>query len=135
MSKTNKKGLIIALIALVVAAVAILTGCRLTGPQAETGSKTITVEVVFADGTTKEHTIQTDAQYLRGALEENGLVSGKTSSMGLFITTVDGVTADDSQQQWWCITKGGESVMTGVDQTPIADGDHFEITLKTGYDS
>ena len=26
-----------------------------------------------------------------------------------------------------------QDVMTGVDSTPVADGDHFEITLKTGY--
>ena len=42
-------------------------------------------------------------------------------------------TADDSQQQWWCFTKGGEMLETGVDTTPIADGDAFEITLTEGY--
>ena len=47
--------------------------------------------------------------------------------------TVNGVTADDAQQQWWCFTKGGEMVNTGVDDTPIADGDTFEITLTTGW--
>ena len=45
----------------------------------------------------------------------------------------DGVAIDDSLQQWWCVTKGGESVNTGVDTTPIEDGDHFELTLTTGY--
>jgi len=133
MSKTNKKGLIIALIALVLVVAAILTTYLVLRPQPAAGSKTITVEVVFADGSDKTHTIHTDAEYLSGALETTNLASGQTSSMGLFITTVDGVTADDSQQQWWCITKGGEAVMTGADQTPIADGDHFEITLTTGY--
>ena len=33
----------------------------------------------------------------------------------------------------WCFTKAGEMLMTGVDTTPIADGDHYEIELKTGW--
>lgn len=49
------------------------------------------------------------------------------------VTTVNGVTADSSLEEWWCFTKGGETLNTGVDSTPIADGDHFEITLTTGY--
>ncbi len=39
----------------------------------------------------------------------------------------------ESKQQWWCITKGGEQVNTSADQTPIADGEQFELTLKEGY--
>ena len=31
------------------------------------------------------------------------------------------------------VTKGGADVFTGVESTPIADGDKFELTLKTGY--
>ena len=62
------------------------------------------------------------------------VAEGEDSAYGLFITTVDGETAQDSLRQWWCITKGGERVETGVDATPIADGDHFELTFTTGYD-
>ena len=51
----------------------------------------------------------------------------------MFITTVDGETADESKEQWWCITKSGEMVNTGADQTPIQDQDIFELTLKEGY--
>lgn len=46
---------------------------------------------------------------------------------------MDGYTADESAQEWWCLTKGGQSVNTGVDSTPIADGDAFELTLTTGW--
>ena len=74
-----------------------------------------------------------DARFLRGALEQEKLVSGSESQYGLFITSADGETADDSKQQWWCVTKGGEQVNTGVDTTPIADGETYELTLKTGY--
>ena len=31
------------------------------------------------------------------------------------------------------VTKGGEMLMTGVDDTMIADGESYEITLTTGW--
>ena len=46
----------------------------------------------------------------------------------------DGETAEESAQEWWKLTKGGEMVNTGVDATPIADGDAFELTFMVGYD-
>ena len=61
------------------------------------------------------------------------LVDGEDGEFGMFITTADGEQADDSKQQWWCITKAGEQVNTSADQRPVADGDEFELTLKEGY--
>ena len=101
--------------------------------QISEGDKTITVEVVYGDQTSKEFEVDTDAAFLRAALEPSGLIAGSESEFGLFVLTVDGVTADDSKQEWWCFTKGGDAVMSSVDLTPIADGDVFEITLTTGY--
>jgi len=60
-------------------------------------------------------------------------VAGDESQYGLFVKTVAGVTIDESKQEWWNFTKGGEPLFTGVDTTPIADGDKFEITLTVGY--
>ena len=50
-------------------------------------------------------------------MENEGLIEGEEGQYGLFITAVDGVKADDSKNQWWCITKNGEQVNTGVDTT------------------
>ena len=88
---------------------------------------------VAAHGEEEAFTIETDAEYLRGALESIDLIEGSESEYGLFVTAVNGIAADDSKQEWWCFTKGGEEMMTGVDTTPIADGDAFEITLTEGY--
>ena len=77
--------------------------------------------------------LDTDEEYLGPALQSEGLIDGTQSEFGLYITTVDGYTADESAQEWWCLTKGGQSVNTGVDSTPIADGDAFELTLTTGW--
>ena len=129
----NKKVLIIAAVVLLVIAAVLLIVDRNRQPQTEQGAKTISVAVIMDGETTRELTIHTDAEFLRGALEQENLIEGTESEYGLYVTTVDGIAADDAKRQWWCLTKGGEPVSTGVDTTPIADGDRFELTLTTGY--
>lgn len=102
-------------------------------PKAVSGDKSIVVEVSVPDQESKEYEINTDEEFLRGALEQEKLIVGTESEYGLLVTTVDGITADDTKQEWWCFTKDGGQLNTGVDSTPIQDGDHFEITLTVGY--
>lgn len=129
----EKKKVIIAVVALI-AAVFVFAGVYFAfgRPETSAGSKTVTIEVAAPDYS-NTHKIKTDAEFLGDALKEEGIIEGEESQYGLFITSVDSIKADDSKQQWWCITKGGADVMTGVDVTPIADGDTFELTLKEGY--
>ena len=131
--KNNKK--IIAIVAAVLV-VALAVGGILYAklkPQTAEGAKTIKFSVV-ANGETKDFTIKTDAEFLSGALNEQKLIEGTVGEYGLFVTSVNGIAADSAKEEWWCFTKGGEMLMTGVDTTPIADGDSFEATLKVGYD-
>ena len=102
-------------------------------PQTAAGAKEVTVAVIHGDEAEEIFTYQTDAEYLGEVLLENELISGEMGQYGLYIQTVDDETADESKQQWWCITKGGEQVNTSVDTTPIQDGEQFELTLKEGY--
>ncbi len=134
MQKKKWLGLVIgfALLALVVAAAVVIY--VKTRPEPQEGVKTITIQMVYADVDTTV-TINTDAEFLRAALEEQDLIAGDESEFGLFVKTVNGRTADDAKQEWWCFTKGGETLMSGVDTIPIADGDAFEITLMVGYDA
>ena len=81
--------------------------------------------VTYADGKTDEFPIETDAKTLRGALEQENLVEGEESEYGLFVQKVNGVAASDNA--YWAFYQYGEYLMTGVDTTPIADGDRFEI--------
>lgn len=98
-----------------------------------TGDKTITVQVI--NGNDKHDiTVKTNEEYLGKALQDNNIIEGTESDYGLFVTTVDGITADDANQQWWMVSQDGEMTPQGVDTTPIKDGDHFEFTLQTGYD-
>ena len=131
--KNKKKTLIAIVVALVL--IAGLIACYIAfAPKGEAGAKDITVQVVHADGAAKEWKISTNSENLRGALEEQDLIAGDDSGATLFVTTVDGYTADSANEEWWCFTKGGEAMMTGVDDTVISDGDKYEITLTVGYD-
>ena len=126
--KTNIiAGAVLAL--LVIAAVLLFVFTR---PAGTDGDKNIVFQVTHTDGSVKEFEISTDSENLRGALEQEGLISGEESSYGLFVTVIDGEAADDSLNQWWCFTKGGEMLMTGASETPVADGETYELTLTNG---
>ena len=94
--------------------------------------KTIFVTVT-APEFQKELTVETREDYLGPALTAEKIVSGEVTQYGLFIEAALDRRADEGAEEWWCITKAGESVTVGADEVPIADGDRFELTLKTGY--
>lgn len=100
----------------------------------KTANATVTVTVVHGDGSSKDFTVKTDKEMLGEALTDEKLVEGEDGPYGLFVKTVDGETADDANQEWWCLTKGGESVNTGVDSTPVEDGAAYELTLTVGWE-
>ena len=130
--KKNGK-LILAAVVVVVLIAVFAVVWAVTRPATTQGSKTITVEVVHKDGSSKDFTYHTDAEYLGEVLLAEGLVEGDEGEYGLMITTVDGETADDSNQEWWCLTKGGEMWNYGADSTELSDGDTYELTLTVGY--
>lgn len=128
-----KQKKLIALAALVVA-LSICAGLWFAfAPQGTAGGKEIAITITHGDGSVNELTLNTEQEFLRGALEEEDLIEGTESDWGLYVLTVDGETADDANMEWWSFTQGGEWLMTGVDSTPIADGDAFEISLVVGY--
>ena len=130
----NKKRTLIAILA-VLAVIAAFVACYFAFmPKGDDAAKAITVQIIHADGTESMWNISTNSENLRGALEEYDLIAGDDSGATLFVTTVEGYTADMANEEWWCFTKGGETMMTGVDDTVIADGDKYEITLTVGYD-
>lgn len=128
----QKKRLLIASLALVLAA-ALIAGVYLaTRPEGTTGKKAIAITIA-TDAGSETTTLHTDAAFLGDALTEAGLIAGEEGPYGLYVTSAGGITADESKQQWWGFSKGGELLSTGVDETPIADGEAYEITLHTGW--
>ena len=92
------------------------------------GGKTVQVEVK-AEEQSITFTIKTDAETLGEALKEHGLIAGEDGAYGLYIKTVNGIVADyNVDQTYWALSKNGEMLLTGADSTPIADGEHYELT-------
>ena len=119
------------LIALVVLCLAAFIIGKLVLPAVQSGSKTVTINVVHGDATEKNFKYKTDLEYLGELILEKKLAEGSTGEYGLYITTVDGETADDGAHQYWAIYVNGEMGMLGADSQPIADGDVFDLKLET----
>lgn len=132
---TKRTKIILGVVALVIVAAALLGVYFATRPDTAQGAKALTITVVHGDGTEQVFDVHTDAEYLADALLDNQIVEDNQTEWGLYILTADGETADESQEQWWCITKGGEMLTTGASDTPIADGEAYELTFTVGYDS
>ena len=91
--------------------------------QAQTVS--VTVEIVY-DGGNKTLNLETQKKYLADALVEAGVI--EYNADGLY-TTVNGITADfNADGAWWCVTKGGEMTMVGMNELVLTNGDKYEIT-------
>lgn len=91
------------------------------------GAKTVTVAVQV-----EEHaidlTLHTDKENLEEALLEHELISGDKGPYGLYVKVVNGITADyDIDRTYWSLCQGGIPMQTGVSETPISDGDRFEL--------
>ena len=70
--------------------------------------------------------------------EVNTMRNRKVRLLSLLLATVmllgllAGCSSDGGEKK--SVTKGGETVMLGADQQPIADGEHYELTFTVGYD-
>ena len=102
-------------------------------PEAVAGDKHFTVTVVHKDGSAKEFTYDTDEEYLGAVLQAEGLIQGEQGPYGLMISTVDGELADwNVDQGYWALYIGEEYATTGIDTTPIHDGDAFKLEYTIG---
>lgn len=129
--KDKKTVLVIILLVILVAAAVV---CWFAfGPESVAGSKTVIVDIIHKDGQTNTFTLQTDAEYLGEAMQNQGLLEGTDGPYGMYVLTVDGETVDENNQEWWGYTKSGETVNYGVDLCPIADGEHYEFTFNIGW--
>ena len=94
------------------------------------GAKTVSVTVEAGEKSIV-FTIKTDAEILGDALIAHNLIEGEVGQFGLYVKKVNGMLADyDVNQTSWGFYCGGEYMMTGVDLTPIADGDSYELVLS-----
>ncbi len=91
------------------------------------GEKTVQVEVSTEDKSVT-FTVNTNKETLGDALLEYGLIAGEESQYGLYIKSVNGITADyDIDQSYWALFKNGEYMTIGADSAEITNGEHYEF--------
>lgn len=126
--KTGKIVLGVVVLAALIAVFALVYTRFSAKPTA--GAKAITIEVVDNEQKSTEYELNTDAEFLRQAMEEaDGLTfSGAESEYGLMVDTVNGVVADyNVDGAYWSFYVNDEYCNYGIDTQPVADGDAFAI--------
>lgn len=140
--KNNSKFKLLSLVlVLVLTAAAALTGC--SGTPAETteapqpggqatvlgeGAKVFDFTIVDKEGQTHLYEIHTDAEMVGQALMSLELIDGEEGPYGLYIKSVLGQTLDyDTDGMYWGFYINGEYALTGVDQTPITEGESYQL--------
>ena len=95
------------------------------------GAHSFTLEITDADGKTITATIHTDAETVGEALSNLEIVRGEDSEFGLYIKTVNGITADyDVDQTYWAFYIDGEYAQTSVDMTAVNDGSVYKLAVE-----
>ena len=91
------------------------------GAKPQEGAKKITIEVINSADESTIYELNTDAEYLRQAMDEaEGLTyDGTEGEYGIMISTVNGEVAD--------YNVNGEYCNYGIDTQPVLDGDAFVI--------
>ncbi len=96
-----------------------------------TGSTQFTFTVVDIDGGETQFEIHTDKTTVGEALTELGLISGEDSEYGLYVQTVNGISADyDKDGVYWAFYVNGEYAQTGVDSTPVEEGGSYSFKAE-----
>lgn len=87
-----------------------------------TGGKSFVAEVKAGEKSVS-FTLHTDASTVGEALLEHDLISGEDGQYGLYVKTVNGITADyDKDKSYWLFYADGELTSTAADRTEIDEG-------------
>ena len=87
--------------------------------------------VVDKDGNETKFEIHTDKTIVGDALLELGLIAGEEGPYGLYVKTVNGITADyETDGTYWAFYEGDDYGMTGVDLTEIKAGATYAFKVS-----
>ena len=144
MKQSSMKTMLSLVLVFVLVAAAALTGC--SGAPAETteapqlsgdvtvlgeGSKSFDLTIVDKEGVSYLYQIHTDEEYVGFALIAHELIEGEEGPYGMYIKSVLGQVLDyETDGMYWSFYVGGEYAMTGVDQTPITEGEHYQLKAE-----
>ena len=83
------------------------------------------------EGNETQFEIHTDKEIVGEALLELELIAGEESEYGLYVKTVNGITADyDKDGVYWAFYVNGEYAQSGVTSTPITEGDSYSFKVE-----
>lgn len=95
------------------------------------GETQFTLTVADDKGSELLFTINTNAATVGEALQALNLIDGEEGDYGLYIKTVNGVTADyDADGTYWAFYIDGEYAMTGVDATAVEPGAAYALRVE-----
>lgn len=133
---------------LIVAMALFTSGCKNTGNEGgsttEEGSTAAAQTKVLGEGQTKfaftvvdkdgnetAFEIHTDKEMVGEALTELNLIAGDESEYGLYVKTVNGITADyDKDGVYWAFYVDGKYASSGVDTTPVTEGASYSFKVE-----
>lgn len=95
------------------------------------GSTSFDFSVTDQEGNATQFEIHTDKATVGEALLELNLIAGDDGEYGLYVKTVNGITADyDKDGKYWAFYVDGEYATTGVDSTQITDGASYAFKIE-----
>ncbi|MBE0450647.1 MAG: DUF4430 domain-containing protein [Clostridia bacterium] len=130
----NKKVMWIIIVVLV-ALVSLFMYNQYMAPQATEGEKSVTIEVVVeSEGISKIYDLNTDAEYMYDLLmeiESDIQPVFEESSFGIYLTGLEGYTADETKNEFYSIKVNGVDALYGVKELPVIDGEVYRFELST----
>ena len=133
LSFTRKTLLICLCLILTAATVFAMTACEKGEEGDRDTAVSFTLKVIDLDGNVTEKTVKTKKWTVGEALLKEEIISGEEGPYGIYIKTVNGITADyDTDKTYWAFYIGDEYAMTGVDKTEITDGATYTLKIEKG---
>ncbi len=95
------------------------------------GATEFIVTVTDGEGNESRFLIHTDETTVGDALLAVDLIAGEESEYGLYVKTVNGITADyDTDGTYWAFYIDGEYASSGVDATDVAAGAVYSFAVE-----
>lgn len=95
------------------------------------GATVFTFTVTDKDGGNTVFEIHTDKETVGDALLEHDLIAGEDGDYGLYVKTVNGITADyNVDGTYWAFYVNGEYAMSGVDTTTVEAGASYAFKVE-----
>ena len=137
MEKKNTKKIVIGAVVLV-ALIAVFALCyNKFAAKSTVGAKAITIEVVDSKGDSTKYEMNTDAEYLKDAMDEladadsSFSYNGTESDYGIMVEEVNGEqTIFTEDNAYWALYVNGEYGQYGADQQPVVNEDTYTWTYE-----